>query len=60
MQTVNALTARLENVGHKLCMENFFSSPELSDNLHTMKINCYGTVGPNKKGSQRILDRKFN
>jgi len=27
--TVNAITARLEN---KLCMENFFSSPELSDN----------------------------
>jgi hypothetical protein len=30
--TVNALTARLKNVGHKLCMENFFSSPELSGN----------------------------
>ena len=40
--TVTGLTARTENVGHKLCGNN--SSPELFDDLHTEKINCCGTV----------------
>jgi hypothetical protein len=30
--TVAGLTTRIENVGHKLYMDNFFSSPELFDN----------------------------
>jgi hypothetical protein len=41
---VNGLTASLENVGHKLHIENFFSSPALLYNFHTTAINCYGNV----------------
>jgi hypothetical protein len=44
---------RIENVGHKLYMDNFFSSPELFDDLHTKAINCCGTVRPNHKGMPR-------
>jgi hypothetical protein len=42
--TVTGLTARIEHVGHKLYMDNFFSSPALCDDLHSNKINCCGTV----------------
>jgi hypothetical protein len=49
---VTGLNARLENVGHKLYMDNFFSSPALLDDLHTE------TTG--RKTCQRILDRKQN
>jgi hypothetical protein len=48
--TVSGLTTRIENLGHKLYMDNVFSSPDLFDNLHTKAINCYGTVRPNQKG----------
>lgn len=34
------LTARTENVAHKLYMENVFLSPELFDNCHIKTINC--------------------
>jgi hypothetical protein len=42
--TVTGLTTRIENFGHILCMDNFFSSPDLFDDLHTKAINCCGTV----------------
>jgi hypothetical protein len=41
---VTGLTTRTENV---------FSSPDLSDDLHTKAINFCGTVRPNKKGMTR-------
>jgi hypothetical protein len=33
-----------ENVGHKLFMDNYFSSPHLFSDSHNGKINCCGTV----------------
>jgi hypothetical protein len=42
------VTARIKNVGHKLLMDNFLSSPELCDDLLTKTINCCGTVRPVK------------
>jgi hypothetical protein len=38
------LTRRVEGRGHKLYVDNFFSSPDLYDNLTKKKINCYGRV----------------
>jgi hypothetical protein len=40
--TLTKLTAMIENVRHKLYMDNFFSST--LDNLHTKTINCCRTV----------------
>jgi hypothetical protein len=40
---------RVEGVGHKLYMDNFFS-PDISDGLYTRDINCHGTVRQNHKG----------
>jgi hypothetical protein len=48
--TVTGLTRRIENLGHKLNMDNFFSSPELFDGLYTKAINCCGTVRQNRRG----------
>jgi hypothetical protein len=47
---VAGLTRRVENVWHKLYMDNFFSSPDLFNDLHRRKINCCGTVRLNQKG----------
>jgi hypothetical protein len=33
--TVTGLTTRIENLGHKLYTDNFPSSPDLLDDLHT-------------------------
>ena len=41
--TVANLTRRVEGVGHKLYMDNFFSSPDLYDDLIQKKIYCCGT-----------------
>jgi hypothetical protein len=48
--TVAGLTQRVENIGHKLYMEKFFSSPDLFNDLHGRKINCCGTVRLDRKG----------
>ncbi|PNF19047.1 hypothetical protein B7P43_G11709 [Cryptotermes secundus] len=48
--TVRDLCRRIEGVGHKLYMDNFFSSPDLFDELMTKNITCCGTVRPNRKG----------
>jgi hypothetical protein len=48
--TVSDLCRRVEGVGHKLYMDNFFSSPALFDDLATKKISSCGTVRPNRKG----------
>jgi hypothetical protein len=38
--TVTKLTQKVEGQSHKLYMNNFFSSPNLFDNLTKKKINC--------------------
>ena len=46
---VRHLTHRVEGLGHKIFMGNFFSSPRLFDDLDRRKINSYRTVWPNRK-----------
>jgi hypothetical protein len=57
--TVTGLTTRIENFGHKLYMDNFFSSLDLFDDLHTKAINFCGTVRLNRKGTPRDLGTKL-
>jgi hypothetical protein len=56
--TVTELTRKTEGCGHKLYMDNLFSSPELFNELVTKQIYCCGTVGPNRKGMPQDLKRK--
>jgi len=46
---VRHLTSRVEGLGHKIVMDNFFSSPRLFDDLDRRKINSCRTVRPNRK-----------
>ena len=45
---VRHLTSRVAGFGHKIFMENFFSSPRLFDDLERQK-NSHGAVWPNRK-----------
>jgi len=56
--TVINLTRRVEGFGHKLYMDNFFSSPDLFDALAQKKISCCGTVRLNRKGMPKDLEPK--
>ena len=56
--TVRHLTRRVEGLGHKLFMDNFFSSPRLFDDLDGHKINSCGTVRPNRKDMPRDFGAK--
>jgi len=65
--TVTELTRKIEGCGHKLYMNNFFSSPELFDDLVKKQIYddlvkkqiyCCGTVRPNRKGMPQDLKPK--
>jgi hypothetical protein len=47
--TARHLTCRVEVLRHKLLMDNFFSSPRLSDDLLRRKIHSCGTVRLNRK-----------
>jgi hypothetical protein len=47
--TVLQLVRRVENKGHKLYMDNYFSSPRLFDDLHNRTIDSCGTVRHNRK-----------
>ena len=47
--TVTHLTSRVEGLGHKIFMDNFFLSPRLFDDLDRRKINSCGTVRPNRR-----------
>jgi hypothetical protein len=57
--TVRSLVRRVEGVGHKLFMDNFFSSPALFDDLLIRKINSCGTVRHNRKGMPAELGPKL-
>jgi hypothetical protein len=58
-ENVTGLTARIEYLGHKLYIDNFFSSPALFDSLYTKAINCCGTVRPNRKGMLNNFEHKM-
>ena len=56
--TVNNLTRGVEGFGHKLYMDNFFSSPDLFDDLAQKQISCCGTVRLYRKGMPKDLKPK--
>jgi len=56
--TVIELTRKTEGRGHKLYIDNFFSSPELFDDLLKKQIYCYGNVRPNRRGMPQDLRPK--
>ena len=55
--TVTELTRKIGR-GHKLYMDNFFSSPELFDDLANKQIYCCGTIRPNRRGMPQDLRLK--
>ena len=56
--TVTELTRKIEGHGHKLYMDNFFSSLELFDDLANKQIYCCGIVRPNRRGMPQDLRLK--
>jgi hypothetical protein len=48
--TVSDLKRKIQGRGHKLYMDNYFSSPDLFDDLVTKQIYCCGSVITNRKG----------
>ena len=57
-ETVTNPTRGVEGFGHKLYMDNFFSSPDLFDDLAQKKISCCGTVRLHRKGQPKDLKPK--
>jgi len=55
--TVTNLTRGVEGFGHKLYMD-FFSSPDLFDDLAQKKISCCGIVRLHRKGMPKDLKPK--
>ena len=53
--TVSELTRKIQGRGHKLYMDNYFSSPELFKDLAMKQIYCHGTVRPNRNGMPQDL-----
>jgi len=47
--TVRYLTCRIGGLGHKIFMDDFFSSPRPFDDLDRCNINSCGTVQPYRK-----------
>jgi len=56
--TMTNLTRGVEGFGHKLYMDNFFSSPDLYDDLAQKKIFCCGMVRLHRKGMSKYLKPK--
>ena len=52
--SVRHLTRRVESLGHKIFMDNFFSSPRLVGDLDRCKINSCRTVWPHDFGSKQL------
>ena len=48
MLTVRHLTCKVEGLGHKIFMDNFFSSPRLLGDVDRRKIDSCETVQPNR------------
>jgi len=45
----------VERLGHKLYMDNYFSSPALFDDMFGRKINCCGTVCSDGQGMPKDI-----
>jgi len=56
--TVLQLIRRVEGLGHKIFMDNYFTSPDLFDDLFQRKINACGTVRQDRRGMPRDIRRK--
>ena len=56
--TVSELTKKIQGSGHKLYMDNQFSSSDLFDDLDTKQIYCFGTVRPNRKSMPQDVGPK--
>jgi len=56
--TVANLTRGVEGFGHKLYMDNFFSSPDLYDDLTQKKIFCCGMVRLHRNGMPKDFKPK--
>ena len=55
---VTELARKTEGRGHKLYIDNFFSSPELFDDLAKKHIYCCGSVRPNRRATPQDLAPK--
>jgi hypothetical protein len=49
---------RVKGHGHSLYTDNFFSSPDLPDDLTKQKINCCGTVQTKRKGMPHDMTKQ--
>ena len=56
--TVTELTKKIKGCGHELYVTNFFSSPELFNDLAEKEIYCCGSVMPNRRGMPQDLAPK--
>ena len=57
--TVTELMRKIEGHGYKLYLDNFFSSPELFDDLAKKQIYCCGTVRLNRSGMPQDIALKI-
>jgi hypothetical protein len=53
--TVLQVILRDEGLGHKIFMDNYFTSPGLFDDLFQRKINACGTFCHDKRGMPRDI-----
>jgi hypothetical protein len=56
--TVTKLARKVEGLGHKLCLDNFFASLDLFNDVTWKKIYRCKTVRPNRKGMPQDLGHK--
>jgi hypothetical protein len=52
------LTSRFDSLGHKIYMDNVFSSPSLFDDLNRRNINSCRAVRPNSRDMPRDFGLK--
>jgi hypothetical protein len=55
---INVNFAGIENVGHSLCMDCFFLSSAMFDDLHT-KSNCFGVDIPSRKDMPKSFGQRI-
>ena len=53
--TVLQVILRDEGLGHKIFMDNYFTSPSPFDDLFQRKINACGTICHDKRGMPRDI-----
>ena len=58
--TVSELTKKIQGHGHELYMHNYFSSPDIFDDLAMKHIYCCGTFRPKRKGMPQDLGPQEN